>query len=222
MDVPPLPPAAPTVDPALPCCSLPPAEVVRPLTNLLSLYIDLGSLEGEGEAEPMLEALPQLTALCFYHHDWTLGRLPEAVTQLEQLQRFAVISIGDEDAERIDAALPEGPWLASVRQMLLPIAIAAASLAELQAARQLEQLGLSGQMVQCLEAPDTQAAAVQVLDFARCHSPLRRLQMDSSIAADQAAVAALRQAAPHLSVSIEQDCDALRHAVMPEFADIQW
>ncbi|PRW58888.1 adenylate cyclase regulatory [Chlorella sorokiniana] len=147
------------------CKNLPSSAVFCQLNNLQSLSIrylwpNVDSRLAP-EANAALQALPQLTAL---HMQYT-HVLPPAVAGLAQLQRLAwdpVYLLAEE-------ALPAGPWLASLRKAVLPGAGVLASMSVLQAAGQLEHLGV------VRVDPQMQDEVLPLVHFASRHLPLRRL-----------------------------------------------
>lgn len=188
---------------------------MRPLTNLRSLLLDESFRnETEGEASDMLAALPQLTALSLEFRYTPV--LPRALVCLTHLQRFVCAT----PYGQLWPALPGGSWLASLRRAALPVRFAAAQTAALQAAHQLEHLGLWGLPKSGAQPPVQCDAVPQMLQFASQHAPLRSLQFDGqSLAVDPADVAAAVQRAPHLSVTVSLNNLELYRAVVPEVAD---
>lgn len=169
-----------------------------------------------GELNSMLAALPQLTALCLSFECKPM--LPQAMTHLAQLQCFAFRAVRVE----FEGVLPGGPWLGSMRRMLLPARLAAASIHVLQAARQLESLGLGLSEPWFWPPPEQGDAVTRLLQFASGHAPLRSLQLDGSLAVEPADVAAAVQHAPLLSISTAQSWHSFLLAVAPDFADTWW
>lgn len=199
------------------CKHFPPPAVLHPLTNLRSLFLDETVLpENEAEADDMLLALPQLTALRF-HYLFDVPVLPYAVGQLAQLQRFA----WDAGTAEGHSTLPDGPWLASLRRAMLPSFLASNSLHLLYRAARLEYLGLHMLSISQMEEA-SQECAYSLLDFASEHAPLRRLHLVQPVGLPDAEIAATRAAAPGLSIAVVQSRDELLSEVAPEFVGDHW
>lgn len=131
----------------LAACRLPWPAALRPLTNLRSLRIEALTYDGPEEDQgQVLEALPQLTTLYLY-----MPRLSPAVAALARLERFAWAT------EEPAGQLPGGPWLSSLRKVMLPSHIAADNVGVLHQATQLEHLALHAHIAEA-------APAVELLD----------------------------------------------------------
>ena len=121
--------------PAFGSCSLPPPEVLRPLTNLESLVLFASQADidlSRSETDAALRALPHLTSMYLQ----LPPPLPQAVTGLVQLQHLETNCCGTAPPD----VLPSGPWLASLRELTLRGSVAVSTIQVLQAATRLESL----------------------------------------------------------------------------------
>lgn len=142
-----------------------------------------------------MEALPQLTALYL-----RMPRLSPAVAGLAQLERFAWVT--EEPARQ----LPSGPWLSSLRKLILPSCVAADSVGVLRQATQLEHLALYAQG----------AATAELLSFVCQHASLRCLQLCGAVGISEADAAVAMQGHARLRVLQSERLNELLHAVVPE------
>lgn len=119
------------------CEYLPAAVTLKQLSALRTLRLHAcGSAPDAGALQAALEAVPQLTGLAF-GHPRTLPAFPAALEGLHQLQHLEW-----EGAAPQDPRLPAGRWLRRLVRVALPADAAAASLAVLSAAWQLEDLSV--------------------------------------------------------------------------------
>lgn len=188
---------------------MPPPEVLRPLTSLRALGLSTydESAAGRAEVDETMCALPQLTALYLQ----LTAPLPPAVAGLAQLQRFAwsFSRTWSFSSTAPLAALPAGPWLASLRRLALLGMVTVGALDVLQAATQLEHLGLS--RVSYADQGD----AARLARCAQSHPTLQRVQLRAGSLGRRA----LRRGAPRVSVSVLPIDDDLVHAVVPELVE---
>ncbi|PRW58954.1 disease resistance N [Chlorella sorokiniana] len=147
------------------------------LTQLRVLRVE-GTPEYEQEYPESRQAL--LGALC-HRMEW-VGGVPAEVGSLPQLANFCWRHGSSEELQ--DLQLPAGAWLASLRQLALPLDMAAASLQRLTAARQLECLVIQpyhphwqGKPTQ-EEVRQRQLHQAAVLAWAVQHPRLSRLGLD--------------------------------------------
>ena len=202
--------------PALPspartfACRLPPPEVLRPLTNLRTLAISTYDVSDEARAaiDAALRALPQLTTLYLR----LSPPLPPAVTALARLRRFGWVLFR---ALQFDI-LPAGPWLASLRRLALVGAVPVDRLQALQAATQLEHLGLDRMLP--AGAPDVPSEPASLLQFASHHPTLHQLQLSGywGLSREELQATAAGLAAPHLAVSFVECIADLLSAAVPD------
>lgn len=144
--------------------------------------------EGRASLLSALHHLTGLTHLALSSMD-CLDSVPAEVGGLPQLACFCWQPVVLE--EQPDPHLPGGPWLASLRQLALPLDVAAASLQRLTAAQQLECLAIrpyhrSPRQEEPSEEEQRQRQLHQaaVLAWAVQHPRLSRLAMDDEHPAD--------------------------------------
>lgn len=119
------------------------ASAIAPLAQLAHLFIQ-PTQDIPADPQPVLAAA---AALGHMHSFGWLGGLPDA-----------------------QEALPPGPWLTSLRHLILPPRVAAASTGQLMQAGQLERLGAGGRGSVSSAQPH-----LQLLEWAPQHPTLRTL-----------------------------------------------
>lgn len=181
---------------------MPPSTVLHPLINLRALHLrDDYGLGDTAHVDAALQALPQLTALQLS----SMPRMPQAVSGLAQLQRC----VWDSDWRRPSGQLPGGPWLSSLRKLMLRSRVVADNLGMRQAT-QLEHLAL--------HAHEGEAApAAEVLNFVCQHASLLCLQLCRAVGISEADAAVAMQGHARLRVLQIERLNELLHAVVPEF-----
>ncbi len=150
--------------------------MLRPLTNLRTLALSTYNASDEARAaiDAALRALPQLTTLYLR----LPPPLPPAVTGLAQLQHFGWVLFSTQQFD----ILPGGPWLASLRKLALVGSVPASRLEALQAATQLEHLGLD-RMWPATAVPSEPvrllvlSGTTRLLQWASQHPTLHQLQL---------------------------------------------
>lgn len=186
-------------------CALPEPATLGAMQGLAALALNVcPRLEEDGleSLAPALAALQdQLTKLSLYNA-FHLETFPQELAGCSRLQRLAWNS-----EEPAAPALLPGPWLGSLRRLVLPAATVLESMQLLQEATpQLETLGVTG-------LQDNQAAHIAALELAAAHPRLRRLLTDAEQLepAVRAAAAAAQQQKPGLEVvaAIYADWDEL-------------
>ena len=184
--------------------------MLRPLTNLRTLAISTYDVSDEARAaiDAALRALPQLTTLYLR----LSPPLPPAVTALARLRRFGWVLFR---ALQFDI-LPAGPWLASLRRLALVGAVPVDRLQALQAATQLEHLGLDRMLP--AGAPDVPSEPASLLQFASHHPTLHQLQLSGywGLSREELQATAAGLAAPHLAVSFVECIADLLSAAVPD------
>ncbi len=167
----------------LECCFHIPASLAQ-LTQLRALAVDNTPEYDEQRPEgrlALLGALQQLqglTRVALSGMAW-LGGVPAEVGSLPQLARFCWHNRVWQDLP--DPLLPGGAWLSSLRQLAVPLNMAALSLQRLTAAQQLEclavQLDSSRHKRTDNEQRQRQLHQAAVLAWAAQHPTLSRLAL---------------------------------------------
>lgn len=183
--------------------SIPTLQALAFLRGLQILSLDLSDTHSQANTAALDAALVPLTALTRVQLFCTkLSSLPPSLASLPHLQRFGY----DRGSRLTDVALPFGPWLASLRRLVVPAAVVANSHAQLLAAPQLECLGFSMNSFCELSVPqqsrvlslDASLPSLSTLGFG-CRTDSRATKAHSTLDINTVAqVAALAQRMPEL------------------------
>ena len=129
------------------------------------------------QLDAALSQLTQLTRLFLQTLEYC-SQLPPSLSDLEELQCFSWSCW-----KLRDPALPDGPWLAGLRQLSLPIECLVASPDQLPHLRRLEELELlcGWSLRQPLPAWQPSEDELAVVRWTGCHPRLRRLCLNANV-----------------------------------------
>lgn len=145
------------------------------LTQLRSLHLARpsgGDLFSSAEAELLHEALPALQHLTHLGLELVLLSPPASLASLRQLRSFGFLSYEDSDDPEDPGQLPAGPWVAGLQRLAGSCSLLTASLPVLEAASQLQELGL------LVVVDSEQQAALRILQWAAGRPALRRVRVE--------------------------------------------
>ncbi len=174
------------------------------LTQLRSLQLARprgDELFSSAEAELLHGALPVLQHLTHLGLELVLLSPPASLASLRQLRSFGFLSYEDPDDAEDPGQLPAGPWVAGLQRLAGSCSLLTASLPVLEAASQLQELGL------LVVADSQQLAALSILQWAAGRPALRRVSVDClgrSGGSVRRAVDGAAQQLPQLTLSVCQ------------------
>lgn len=164
------------------------------LTLLRSLHLTRtrgGEHFSDAEALVLNGALPALQHLTHLGLDLVLPSPPASLASLRQLRSFCFLSYEEDSTD--PGQLPAGPWLAGLGRLAGTCRLLLASLPDLAAATQLQELGM------LLVVDAEQQSAVSILQWAAGLPAMRRVRLQCwrwERSMRRAAEAAAQQLAP--------------------------